>query len=326
MAEIRTISGTIDSEDVGWTLSHEHLVSGMGGMDRIGLYNEEEALRRCDDALNVAHKAQIQTIIDCTPVDLGRQVSAFKKLSSSSPINIVAATGLYRWVPLSYYSWDPDTVAQFFQREIEDGIEGTNIHAGIIKIAWDIEYSSTVGGANSLQSQLEKCARGAARASKRSGVPITCHTRAVDRVGIRLLDIFEEEEIDLAAVTIGHTNDSTEIDYVLELARRGANVGLDRFTKNMNEEELIRRSEIALALIEAGYAEQTSLGHDSAAYSVNRGPASGGPRIEDADCWLPVPGFEIPWLLSKGVGQDSIDAMMVKSIQRTFESAQAMKS
>ena len=95
MAKIRTISGTIDSEDVGWTLSHEHLVSGMGGMDRIGLYNEEEALRRCDDALNVAHKAQIKTIIDCTPVDLGRQVSAFKKLSSSSPINIVAATGLY---------------------------------------------------------------------------------------------------------------------------------------------------------------------------------------------------------------------------------------
>ncbi|MDC0035122.1 hypothetical protein OAJ44_02005 [Chloroflexi bacterium] len=326
MAKIRTISGTIDSNNIGWTLSHEHLVSGMGGMDRIGIYDEQVALRRCDDALKVAQQAQIKTIIDCTPVDLGRQVSAFEKLASSSPINIIAATGLYRWVPLSYYSWDPDTVAQFFQREIEDGIEGTNIHAGIIKIAWDIEYSSTVGGPNSLRSQLEKCARGAARAAKWSGVPITCHTRAVDKVGIRLLDIFEEEKLDLGAVTIGHTNDSTEIDYVLELARRGANVGLDRFTNNMNEEELIRRSEIALALIEAGYAEQTSLGHDSAAYSVNRGPASGGPRIEDANCWLPVPNFEIPWLLNKGVREDSIDAMMIKSIQRTFEAAESMKS
>ena len=325
MSKIQTISGVIDSEDIGWTLSHEHLVSGMGGMDRIGLYDEKEALRRCNEALQVAHDAQIKTIIDCTPVDLGRQVSAFQSLSSTSSINIIAATGLYRWVPLSYYSWDPDTVAHFFQREIEEGIEGTAIHAGIIKIAWDVEYSSTVGGPNSLHSQLEKCARGAARAAKRSGVPITCHTRAIDKVGIRLLDIFEDEEVDLRAVTIGHTNDSPDIKYVLELAKRGANVGLDRFTRNMSEEELIRRSEIALALIKSGYSEQTSLGHDSAAYSINRGPASGGPRIEDPECWLPVPNFEIPWLRDKGVDEDSIDSMMIKSVQRTFEAAHSMK-
>ncbi|SVD87511.1 uncharacterized protein METZ01_LOCUS440365, partial [marine metagenome] len=33
MSKIQTISGMIDSKDIGWTLSHEHLVSGMGGMD-----------------------------------------------------------------------------------------------------------------------------------------------------------------------------------------------------------------------------------------------------------------------------------------------------
>ena len=326
MSQVQTITGVMDSADIGWTLSHEHLVSGMGTMERTGLYDEVDALRRCNDALQVTYDAQIRTIIDCTPVDLGRQVSAFQSLAETSPINIVAATGVYRWVPLTYHSWSADTVARFFQRDIEEGIEGTSIRAGIIKIAWDVEYSSTSGGSNSMQNQLEKCARGAARAAKWSGVPITCHTRAVDRVGIRLLDIFEEEGLDLRAVTIGHTNDSHDLDYVLELARRGANVGLDRYAKHLGEEELIRRAGIALSLIEAGFAEQTSLGHDAASYSANRGPAEGGARLEDSGCWLPIPDFEIPWLQAQGVDDESIEAVMVKSVQATFDAANEMKS
>ena len=326
MSQVQTITGVMDSADIGWMLSHEHLVSGMGTMERTGLYDEVDALRRCNDALQVTYDPQIRTSIDCTPEDLGRQVSAFQSLAQTSPINIVAATGVYRWITLTYHSWSADTVARFFQRDIEEGIDGTSIRAGIIKIAWDVEYSSTSGGSNSMQNQLEKCARGAARAAKWSGVPITCHTRAVDRVGIRLLDIFEEEGLDLRAVTIGHTNDSHDLDYVLELARRGANVGLDRYAKHLGEEELIRRAGIALSLIEAGFAEQTSLGHDAASYSANRGPAEGGSRLEDSGCWLPIPDFEIPWLQAQGVDDESIEAVMVKSVQATFDAANGMKS
>ncbi len=324
MSEVQTIAGPVASEELGWTLSHEHLTSGMGGMEHIsGLYDEGEALRRSMDALTLSHQAGVRSLIDCTPLDLGRQVGLFERLAERSPVQIVACTGLYRWVPLAYYAWDADTVADYFLRDITEGIDGSSTRAGIIKIAWDLEYRLEEGGQRSPRAQLEKCARGAARAARAGGVPITCHTRAADRHGDRLLDIFEEEGLDLRAVTIGHTNDSHDLDYILGLASRGATVGLDRYL-HPAEEELARRAGIALALVDAGYAQQTSLGHDAAACSMNGGLPSGGSRVENARCWLTIPQFQLPWLRERGVTPEQIDELMAGSVRATFEAAAAM--
>ncbi len=324
MATVNTIAGPIESAELGQTLSHEHLTSGMGGMERIpGLYDEDEGVRRCLEALQLAHDAGIRSIIDCTPLDLGRQVSLFQRLAGETPVNVVAATGVYRWVPLPYAAWDADYVAEYFLRDIQQGIEGTDVRAGIIKLAWDFEYRLTEGGPRALRTLLEKCARGAARAAKAAGVPITCHTRARDEQGTPLLDIFEDEGLDLRAVTIGHSNDSDDLDYVRGLAERGATVGLDRFLHG-NDEELARRSGVALAMIEGGYAEQTCLGHDAAAYSMNGGPPDGGPRPWDPDCWLRISNFELPWLRERGATDDDIDALMHRSVRATFDAAAAM--
>ena len=276
MSIVQTISGPKDTSTLGPTLSHEHLCSGFGGMDKTAIFHLDDAVRRALDALRNAHEAGIRTIIDCTPVDLGRQASIFQRVAAETPMNVIAATGVYRWVPLAYQAWDADAFAEYLLHDIEEGIEGTAIKAGIIKIAWDIEYQL-----EPLRVHLEKCARGAARAAKASGVPITCHTRPADRHGDRLIEIFEEEGLDLRAVTIGHTNDSTDMDYVLGLARKGVTVGLDRFTPRVEQAERDRRSQIALDLANAGFAEQTCLGHDSAGYSLSGGLASGGPRPEN---------------------------------------------
>ena len=320
MSVVQTITGPKDTSELGPTLSHEHLSSGMGGMDRSGMYDQDAAVRRSIEALRQAHEAGIRTIIDCTPLDLGRDAGLFQRVAAESAVTVIVATGHYRWIPLSYSAWDADGAAAFFLREIRDGIEGTSIHPGIIKLARDIEYQL-----EPMRVLMEKCARGAARAAKAAGVPITCHTRPADRHGDRLLDIFEEEGLDLRAVTIGHTNDSTDMDYVLGLARRGATVGLDRFSPRIDAAEQERRGRIALALAQAGFAEQTSLGHDSAAYSLNGGPPGGGPRPENPGAFRLVPEVEVPWLRAHGATEDQIDAMLTRSVRATFEAAAAMK-
>jgi phosphotriesterase-related protein len=71
--------------------------------------------------------------------------------------------------------------------------------------------------------------RAAARAHKRTGVPITTHTSAAAKVGNRQIAIFEEEGVDLSRVCIGHSNDTDDVDYLLEMARKGAYVGLDHY-------------------------------------------------------------------------------------------------
>jgi phosphotriesterase-related protein len=319
MSTVNTIRGPIDSSELGRTLSHEHLTNGFSGMERIaGLLPRTEMVGRNLDALDRVKAAGIDSIVDCTPWDLGRQMWLFEAVAERSPVHVVCATGVYRWVPPIYWGMDPDEIARIWIAEAEEGIEGTGIRAGIIKLAWDMEYQLTEGRVSPRQV-MELTARAAARTARHAGTPITCHTRAVDELGTPLLDIFEDEGLDLAAVTIGHSNDTQDLDYLCGLAARGANVGLDRFFST-NEDYVAERGGVALGLAQAGYAGQTSLGHDGTPAGLwGRWREEPNPGV-----WTLVPEHEVPWLLEHGASEADVEAMLAGSIRRTFEAAAGM--
>lgn len=321
MSTVQTIRGPIDVRKLGRTLSHEHLTAGAAGMERLPwIYDEAEGVRVNVEALGRARAAGVESLIDCTTLDLGRQAGLFQKVAAADTgVNIVCATGVYRWVPMYFTRREPDEIAEHFLHELRDGIDGTDIRPGIIKLAWDLEYRLNEGPAGmTIRDGLERTARGAARAAKVAGVPITCHTRAVDELGTPLLDIFDDEGLDLRAVTIGHSNDTRDLDYLKRLLARGATVGLDRFFGAAPEEERVRRSQLALDLAQAGYAEQVCLGHDASPFYRFGGV------VPNPDCWLPIAHFELPWLRDHGATEDQIDAMTRRSIVATFEAAARM--
>lgn len=321
MAQVQTIRGPVESHRLGITLSHEHLTAGGAGMERLpGLYDEDEAVAANVEALRRVKAAGIDTLIDLTPLDLGRQISLFQRVAAADTgVNVICATGVYRWVPMYYYRREIDEIAEYFVRELRDGIEGTGIRPGIIKLAWDQEYFQTEGIAGMTpRDNLERTARAAARAAKATGTPISCHTLATAELGTPLLDIFDDEGLDPRAVTIGHSNDSRDIEYLKGLAARGATIGLDRYSMRYPDEERVRRAELALILARAGYAEQVCLGHDGSPY-IRIGGVDANP-----DCWLPVPQLELTWLREHGASEDQIDAFMRRSIVATFEAAAAM--
>lgn len=326
MTAVNTIRGPIDSADLGRTLSHEHLTTGAAGMERIpGMMGSErraEMVERSVAALARVRQSGIDTIIDLTPFDLGRQAWLFDAVAERHEehrVNIVCATGCYRWVPPYFWMWSEDEIAQRFIVEIEEGIDGDGPKAGIIKLAWDMEARLTEGRMP-VRAAMEKVARGAARASKATGVPISCHTLATDELGTPLMDIFEDEGVTPRAVTIGHSNDTTDLAYLTSIAKRGANLGLDRFFSD-DPEYVATRGGLALALAQAGYAEQVSLGHDAQ-------PAGFWGRWNDTprpQCWTLVPEVEVPWLRDHGASEADIDAMLVGSIRATFEAAASQK-
>jgi phosphotriesterase-related protein len=321
MTDVQTIRGPVDSGRLGWTLSHEHLTAGGPGMQSFPwIYDEDDAVEANLGALRRARDAGIDSLIDLTPFDLGRQISLFEKISEADTgVNIICATGAYRWVPMYFLRRPIDEVAEHFLRELQDGIQGSSIRAGIIKVAWDQEYRLTDGPEGfTVRSGLERVARAAARAAKAAGVPVSCHTLAADELGTPLLDIFEDEGLDLRAVTIGHSNDSADESYLRRILARGAVAGLDRYFSRAGEEEMARRAGLALALARAGFAEQVTLGHDASPYYCFA-PRPAGTDV--SDCWLPVPQFEVPWLREHGATDDQIDAMCRRSVQSTFEAA-----
>ena len=311
MSTVYAVKGPVDSSRLGWTLTHEHVISGSGGIEHYPFFNPKDAVEWSIEALAQAKEYGINTILDVTTVDLGRQIDLVREVAEKSDVNIVVATGVYRWVPAPLWGFDADAFAELFIREIEEGIEGTGVRAGVIKIAWDEEALPETAR----KTRFEPIARGAARASRKTGVPVSCHTLATARFGEPLLDIFAEEGLDLGAAYIGHSNDTDDLEYLLGLASRGAVLGMDRYFPGFAPHWKVR-SAMVKALVEAGYGEQVCLSHDHGAYGLwatlpTRDPTTYG--------WVPT--RVLPWLRENGLSEDQIEGIMARAPRRLFERA-----
>lgn len=168
--------------------------------------------------MKVAKAAGIDTIVDCTTPDLGRDVRLQQAVSRGSGVQIVAVTGHWLTPTPSFEARTPDELADFFTLEIERGMEDTGIKPGVIKAA------SQGDGMTPFQ---EKVFRAAARASKRTGVPVTTHSDARHRGGEQQASVFEQEGLDPRMVCIGHSDETADFDYLAGLARRGYTLGID---------------------------------------------------------------------------------------------------
>src|SRR4051812_43427794 len=198
MPSVNSVLGPLDVADLGFTLPHEHLFTASAGIFQTypELFGDfEDFTQQLESTLREAHRGGVQTLIDVSTLDLGRDVRLLADMSRRTGVNIVCATGIWRDIPRVLWNRDPDEVAALFVREIQQGIEGTGIKPGIIKVANDMEGVTREG---------EIILRAAARASKQTGLRISTHTYAPGRVGEQQVAIFEDEGVDLAHVYVGH--------------------------------------------------------------------------------------------------------------------------
>jgi phosphotriesterase-related protein len=314
MATINSVLGPLDTARMGFTLAHEHVVVSSAGLPHV--FPEivhPQAQDWAVEELSAARAGGLGTIVDVSTFDLGRDVRLLREVSSASGVQIVCATGTWRDIPRSFWRAPVDGIARLFVREIETGIEGTGIKAGIIKVANDAEGVTPEG---------EIILRAAARAQRETGVPISTHTWAPARVGDAQVRIFEEEGVDPGRVYVGHSNDTTDLDYLLGLLRKGVWLGLDRFPGQRTEStpDWVGRTQTTYRLIEAGFAHRLLLGHD---YSVARPFDTAGQRAargeRNPDGYRFIARNVLPRLRELGVREETIDQLMVENPRRFFE-------
>jgi phosphotriesterase-related protein len=315
MATIETVTGPLDTARLGFTLSHEHVVVTSAGIPHVfpEFVDRAGSIELAVEELGQAYAGGLRTIVDVTTFDLGRDVRLLAEVSRRSGVQIVCATGTWRDIPRAFWNESPDTIARLYVREIEAGIEGTGIKAGIIKVANDVEGVTPEG---------EIVLRAAARAHRATGVPISTHTWAPGRVGEQQARIFEDEGVDLGRVYIGHSNDTTDLDYLLGLLRRGAWLGLDRFPGRQTETtpDWRGRTETARALIEAGFAHRIMLGHDRSVTITHDHPERRqARRLANPDGYLFITRNVLPLLRQLGVAEETIHQITVENPRRFFE-------
>ena len=309
MTQIETVLGPIDSSQLGFTLSHEHVAMTPSVITHHypWLVDKDAVLQRAKAELTEAKQGGVDSLIELSTPDLNRDVDAMRQASEVSGVNIVCATGIWRDVPRWMWTKEPDEVADIFVREIEVGIADTGIKAGVIKVANDAEGVTPHG---------ELILRAAARACKRTGTPISTHHWAPLQVGRRQTEIFLEEGTPMDRVCIGHTADTVDADYIEDLLQTGVYISMDRYPgpeDGLERPNWVARNATVKELIRRGWSHRLMLGHDSS-------PRQDWPR-EHPTRYLFLSTTAIPALLADGVPQATIDEMM-RTVPREFLSGE----
>ncbi len=323
MATVQTMRGPLDSGQLGRVLVHEHIF--VFNPEFVANYrpdfDEDEVVALAVAELDKLKALGIDTIIDLTVLGLGRNIPRIARVAERSAMNIVVATGAYTfdhvpepfgfWGPGLLCDWPVEPMVELFVKDIVEGIAGTGFKAGELKCAID-----TPG----MTAGVERVMRAVARAHVITGAPISVHTAPLAESGLDAQRVFAEEGVDLRDVIVGHSGDSTDIDYLMKLADRGSILGMDRFGIDFVTTTAQRVNTIA-ELIKRGYADRLALSHDCACW------ADYLPTNELRHQLLPDHRYHhicrtvVPALLEAGVGQRDIDTMFIDNPRRHFEGA-----
>ena len=318
MAQVPTVTGSIDTADLGPTLMHEHVfVISPEIIQNYGDYwDVEERIADGVAKLNDLAARGIRSIVDPTVIGLGRYLPWVQRVAEQVDLQIVAATGLYTYNDVPFYfhyrgfifDTDPDPMVEMFVKDITEGIADTGVKAGIIKCATDVD---------GLTPGVERVLRACARTHRETGVPITTHTDAGTFRGRDQQRVFAEEGVDLSRVVIGHCGDSTDLDYLKELMDKGSMIGMDRFGVDVLL-PFDDRVQVVADLCAQGYADRMVLAHDAACYMDWFTPEV---QSAMAPNWHfnHISDDVLPELLARGVTQDQVDQMLTGNPKRLFD-------
>jgi phosphotriesterase-related protein len=251
MSMINSVLGPLDTKDLGFTLMHEHVIcQGFVAQNYPELFGDS-FMDHIISGVTTAKNGGVDTIIDATTFDLGRDVSKLAEIAQRTNVNIIACTGWWMNVPEYIAGTSPDLYADLFVREIQQGIAGTGIKAGILKSAADFGGVTAAG---------EIMLRAVDRAHRRTLVPIMLHSYAPEQVGKRQLAILKEEGVNLKRVAVDHVNDTTDFEYLNWLLEQGCYLGMDRYPGlNLSS---YARTQTLKQLIDAGWIDRLLPSHD----------------------------------------------------------------
>lgn len=292
---VMTVLGSIPVDKLGITLMHEHILGDSSNVwvppDDPKLwqlaFRPVSASIRADLQLDphtnrdnhVINDVEIaidevsrfselggNTIVEMTNAGIGRDPGGLKYIAGRTGLNIIMGSGFYTQEthPPRVRKMGAEDIAEEITRDIREGVPETGVRAGVIgEIGMDWNFTE----------EEQKVLRGAARAAKRTGVPLIIHLEGWHRWGLKSLDIAEEEGASPAQIVLSHMSPSMDDrEYQEGIANRGAYLGYDMIGQDVDWGGDIHHGEcpsdrdVAAGLkrlIDAGYLERIMISQDT---------------------------------------------------------------
>ena len=317
--KIPTVTGPMDSGELGYTLIHEHAVTCCDWSMRMCLRGqfcqEDRLLEMAVTQLKKAKAAGVDTIVDGTPINLGRDIRLIRRASELSGVRIVVSSGFYHQED-PWLAWKPrDEIYGYLDYECGHGLEETDILPGIMKCAVD-----HLG----LTDYIVKMLGITADVAREHHLPIFCHTIPELRHGGAMLDVMADHGVPLSSVIAGHSGDVDDMDYLESLLERGCYLGMDRFgtVTATPGTALERRVDTILRLCGDGWADRLLVSHDYAPYTgflPDWKTSSTDEALEKPVNFTYFEKFAAPLLLERGLSEKTLHKLTHVNPKRFFE-------
>jgi predicted metal-dependent phosphotriesterase family hydrolase len=265
----------------------------------LGEAEQDDVVSDLADAMRHGLKA----VVDLSVSGSGRNPSGLREISLRAGLPVVCAAGFY-WdpYPKAVYDFSVEALRDILIRELTEGMEGSDIRAGVIKIGTD---RGPIGDAAARVFQA------AAMASLATGAAVITHTSAVVQAFWHL-DTLLRAGMDPARILISHMGAAHNVTQLIDIGRYGALMGIDKvgFVARRSNAEL---ADLVRDACEAGLESQIILSSDVARRDrlMRHGGSSYGAVFTDF----------FPMLRARGVSDQKIDVMMCQNPQRILDIA-----
>lgn len=340
MTAVQTVRGPVHPDDLGITLTHEHLLNDVSSWwqrsTSRGLDPDEFAAAPVSEALlwdlrqdPFGNRANLalddvdvacaelsrfaalggRTVVETTGWGIGRDLAGLRQISERTGVHVVAGTGFYLEAshPVDLVALGPDGVTDRILADVRDGEDG--VRPGII---------GEIGVSADFTAAEQVSLRGALAAQAECGLPIQVHLPGWFRLAATVLDLAESTGADLSQLVLCHMGPSgVNLDYQRAALDRGiwvqydmlgmevyyADQGVQCPSDEQNAAHLAR-------LVELGYGDRLLLSQDVFVKSLLR--RHGGPG------YAHVLQYFAPRLRRHGLDEEQVLSLMTDNPRRLF--------
>ena len=313
---LMTVTGPIGIEQIGRSLEHEHITTDFIGAEKVQQpqYQVAQAEKYILPFFQNLKSNGIKTLFECTPEFIGRDVLLLRQLSKKSGINIITNTGYYaaankKYLPKHAYTETAEQLSERWIAEWENGIKGTGIKPGFIKLGV---------GKTSLDSVEQKLVKAGALAHLKTGLKIAIHTGSAIAANDEI-DILESNSISPNALIIVHAQNATS-DEQIKLIKRGAWISLDGI--NQKSETIERYIDFLTAIKNANLLEKVLISHDDGWAVIQKDDGTIGFELFGNGNLAPystILEILFPLLVESGFSEADFDQLLIQNPARAFK-------
>lgn len=299
---IQTVLGPIEASALGVTMAHEHLSVDLGSVrgDEDSVFTDSPLVRSEMERLRAAG---VDSVIEVSCIDMGRDVSALAAISRASGLSIVCSTGFYleKYHPAWLKDAPVEKIEDVLRAEFAEGIDGTDIKPGVI--------GEIAGEKTEITPSETKVMKASAHVAAEVGCAVTTHCQ-LGCMAPEQAELLIGEGMDPAKVILGHLDLANDLDYYRRVLSYGVNIGFDTCGKTayLADEDRARN---LVALAAEGYAAQIVLSTDISRKSYMHGMGGNG--------YTDVMDTVLPMARELGLAEKDINVMLVENPARILD-------